>query len=39
MASGQRHPWVTVDGLALAKGKLVAVIRRNDPFRGMPALP
>ena len=39
MASGQRHPWVTVDGLVLSEGKLVAVIRRNDPFRGMPALP
>jgi len=34
-----RHPWVTVDGLILRQGKLVAVLRRNEPFRGMPALP
>lgn len=35
----QKHPWVTVDGLVLHGGKLVAVVRRNEPFRGMPALP
>jgi 8-oxo-dGTP diphosphatase len=35
----QRHPWITVDGLVLHEGKLVAVIRRNPPFQGMPALP
>ncbi len=35
----QRHPWVAVDGLILREGKLVAVLRRNEPFRGMPALP
>lgn len=35
----QDHPWVTVDGLATVGGKLVAVIRRNPPFKGMPALP
>lgn len=35
----QVHPWLTVDGLLLVDGKLVAVIRRNPPFRGMPALP
>ena len=35
----QRHPWITVDGLLLVDGKLVAVIRRNPPFQGMPALP
>jgi len=30
---------VTVDGLVLVDGKLVAVLRRNPPFEGMPALP
>ncbi len=39
MPSLQHHPWVTVDGLVLHEGKLVAVIRKNEPFRGMPALP
>lgn len=39
MPAAQRHPWVTVDGLILHDGKLVAVVRRNPPFRGMPALP
>lgn len=38
MAS-RRHPSVTVDGLVLVDGKLVAVRRRNAPFPGMPALP
>jgi len=33
------HPAVTVDGLVLVDAKLVTVRRRNDPFRGMPALP
>lgn len=33
------HPSVTVDGLVLIEGGLVAIRRRNDPFRGMPALP
>jgi 8-oxo-dGTP diphosphatase len=33
------HPAVTVDGLVLVDEKLIAVRRRNDPFRGMPALP
>jgi 8-oxo-dGTP diphosphatase len=33
------HPSVTVDGLVLLEGKLVAIRRRNEPFRGMPALP
>jgi 8-oxo-dGTP diphosphatase len=33
------HPAVTVDGLILVNRKLVAIRRRNDPFRGMPALP
>lgn len=28
-----------MDGLLLIEGQLVAVIRRNPPFRGMPALP
>ena len=35
----RRHPSVTVDGLVLVDGKLVAVRRRNEPFRGIPALP
>lgn len=39
MPTAQRHPWVTVDGLLLYEGKLVAVIRANPPFQGMPALP
>ncbi len=39
MASRQRHPYVTVDGLLLVDGKLVTVVRKNEPFRGMPALP
>ncbi len=39
MTEVQRHPWVTVDGLVLLEGKLVAVIRRNPPFQGVPALP
>jgi 8-oxo-dGTP diphosphatase len=34
-----RHPRVTVDGLVVVQGKLVAVRRGNEPFRGMPALP
>src|SRR5437879_13865792 len=33
------HPAVTVDGLVLVDGKLVAIRRGNDPFRGMHALP
>ncbi len=39
MPGPQRHPWLTVDGLVLHQGKLVAVIRRNPPFQGMPAIP
>ena len=39
MTTVQRHPWVTVDGLILKDARLVAVVRRNPPFRGMPALP
>ena len=35
----QRHPWITVDGLVVEDGKLVAVIRKNPPYQGMPALP
>lgn len=34
-----KHPAVTVDGLVVVEDKLVAIRRRNDPFRGMPALP
>lgn len=30
---------MAVDGLVLHERKLVTVRRRNDPFRGMPALP
>jgi len=37
--AAQRHPAVTVDGLVVVDGKLVAIRRGNDPFRGMPALP
>lgn len=37
--AARKHPSVTVDGLVLLDGKLVAVIRRNEPFKGMPALP
>ncbi|HEX9341165.1 MAG TPA: NUDIX domain-containing protein, partial [Thermoplasmata archaeon] len=33
------HPRMAVDGVVLHDGKLVVVRRRNDPFRGMPALP
>lgn len=39
MTAEARHPLVTVDGLVLHEGKLVAVLRRNPPFQGMPALP
>ncbi len=39
MTAAQRRPWVTVDGLVPQDGRLVAVIRRNPPFQGMPALP
>jgi len=39
MPSARRHPRVAVDGLVLHDGKLVTVRRRNDPFRGMSALP
>jgi len=37
--AAQRHPAVAVDGLVVVDGKLVAIRRGNDPFRGMPALP
>src|SRR5205809_7980822 len=37
--SGRSLPAVTVDGLVLVDGKLVAIRRRSEPFRGMPALP
>ena len=33
------HPAVTVDGLVLVDRRLIAIRRRNEPFRGMPALP
>lgn len=39
MSTAQLHPYVTVDGLVTFEGKLVAVIRRNPPYQGMPALP
>ncbi len=38
MPDAQRHPWVTADGLLLQDGKLVAVVRGNPPYQGMPAL-
>lgn len=34
-----RAPRLAVDGLVVVQGKLVAIRRRNEPFRGMPALP
>src|SRR5438093_12665903 len=33
------HPSVAVDGIVLQGGKLVAVRRKNEPYRGLPALP
>src|SRR3989441_8785605 len=33
------HPSVAVDGIVLQDGKLVAVRRKNEPYRGIPALP
>ncbi len=39
MAPPQRHPFVAVDGLVLHGGKLVAVRRKNEPYRDMAALP
>ena len=39
MSAVQRRPFVTVDGLITIEAKLVAVVRRNPPFQGMPALP
>src|SRR5437870_3871757 len=38
MAAGA-HPSVAVDGIVLQGGKLVAVRRKNEPYRGIPALP
>src|SRR3989442_14405570 len=35
----QAQPSVAVDGIVLHGGKLVAVRRKNEPYRGMPALP
>ena len=35
----RRWPAVTVDGLLLDDGRLLAVIRANEPFQGLPALP
>jgi len=37
--AAQAHPSVAVDGIVLHGGKLVAVRRKNEPYRGMPALP
>src|SRR6266571_7329608 len=39
MPSDRGHPRVAVDGLVVHADKLVTVRRRNDPFRGMLALP
>src|SRR2546427_2088302 len=33
------HTSVAVDGIVVQDGKLVAVRRKNEPYRGMPALP
>ena len=32
-------PRVAVDGIVPRDGRVVAILRRNEPFRGMPALP
>ncbi len=39
MGVRRSQPSVTVDGIVLREGKLVAIRRKNEPFRGMPALP
>jgi len=39
VAPGGPHPRVAVDGILLVDGKLLAVVRGRDPFRGLPALP
>ena len=39
MASRPDHPFLTVDGILVHDRKVVAILRRNEPFRGMPALP
>jgi len=39
MASRPDRPLLTVDGILVHEGKVVAILRRNEPFRGMPALP
>lgn len=39
MAATAAHPRVTVDGIVAHEGRVVAIRRRNEPFRGMPALP
>ncbi|HKW42639.1 MAG TPA: NUDIX hydrolase [Thermoplasmata archaeon] len=39
MAVWPQHPLVAADGLVVHEGKLVAVRRKNEPFRGMAALP
>jgi 8-oxo-dGTP diphosphatase len=33
------RPAVAVDGILVVDGRLVAVVRGNEPFRGRPALP
>lgn len=35
----RRSPRVAVDGIVLRDGKVVCVVRANEPFRGRPALP
>lgn len=35
----RRWPAVAVDGILVRDGRLVAVIRANEPFQGLPALP
>jgi len=39
MRSQTAPPRVTVDGIVLVDGKVVGIRRRNEPFRGFPALP
>ena len=35
----RQWPAVSVDGILVHDGRLVAVIRANEPFQGLPALP